>query len=158
MRGMGNDVVSKDEKYYEGLWKALPIVKIPLAANTHPYQANPEISFLCTMKGFSFVSGSPGIWCCQQNDMAGRASKDWLPLANEPESLHTPTMSLKSAALLALIGTILLTILVLAHFIFTLLGVMRDVIPAMALLTSLVHLFASLSVVVFFYVFYRKQS
>jgi hypothetical protein len=67
-------------------------------------------------------------------------------------------MSLKSAALLALIGTILLTVLVLAHFIFTVLGVMREVIPAMALLTSLVHLFASLSVLVFFYVFYRKQS
>jgi hypothetical protein len=67
-------------------------------------------------------------------------------------------MSLKSAALLALIGTILLTILVSAHFIFTLLGVMRDVIPAMALLTALVHLFVSLSVLVFFCVFYRKQS
>jgi hypothetical protein len=67
-------------------------------------------------------------------------------------------MSLKSAALLALIGTILPTILVLAHFIFTLLGVVRDVVPAMALLTALVHLFASLSVLVFFYVFYRKQS
>ncbi|HUY15883.1 MAG TPA: hypothetical protein VMX16_19970 [Terriglobia bacterium] len=90
--------------------------------------------------------------------MAGRTSKDWLPLANDGGSIHTPTMSLKSAALLALIGTILLTILVLAHFIFTVLGVMRDVIPAMALLTSLVHLFASLSVLVFFYVFYRKQS
>jgi hypothetical protein len=35
---------------------------------------------------------------------------------------------------------------------------MRDVVPAMALLTALVHLFASLSVLVFFYVFYRKQS
>ena len=35
---------------------------------------------------------------------------------------------------------------------------MHEVIPAMALLTSLVHLFASLSVLVFFYVFYRKQS
>ena len=90
--------------------------------------------------------------------MAGRTSKDWLPLANDDGSIHTPTMSLKSAALLALIGTILLTILVLAHFIFTVLGVMRDVIPAMALLTALIHLFASLSVLVFFYVFYRKQS
>jgi hypothetical protein len=89
--------------------------------------------------------------------MAGRTSRDW-PLANDAESIHTPTMSLKSAALLALIGTILLTILVLAHFIFTVLGVMRDVIPAMALLTALIHLFASLSVLVFFYVFYRKQS
>jgi hypothetical protein len=35
---------------------------------------------------------------------------------------------------------------------------MHEAIPAMALLTSLVHLFASLTVVVFFYVFYRKQS
>ena len=90
--------------------------------------------------------------------MAGRTSKEWLPLANDAESFHTATMSLKNAALLALIGTILLTVLVLAHFISTVLGVMRDVVPAMALLTSLVHLFASLSVVVFFYVFYRKQS
>ena len=90
--------------------------------------------------------------------MAGRASKDWHPLANDAESIHTPTMSLKNAALLALIGTVLLTVLVLAHFITTLFGVMRDVIPAVALLTSLVHLFASLSVLVFFYVFYQKQS
>ena len=67
-------------------------------------------------------------------------------------------MRLMNAALLALIGTILLTVLVLAHFITTLFGVMRDVIPAVALLTSLVHLFASLSVLVFFYVFYQKQS
>jgi hypothetical protein len=90
--------------------------------------------------------------------MAGCASKKWLPLANDAESIHTPTMSLKNAALLALVGTILLTVLVVAHFISTLLGVMRDLIPAMALLTSLIHLFASLTVVVFFYVFYRKQS
>ena len=80
------------------------------------------------------------------------------PLANDAESIHTPTMSLKNAALLALIGTTLLTLLVLAHFISTVLGVMHELIPAMALLTSLVHLFASLSVLVFFYVFYRKQS
>ena len=90
--------------------------------------------------------------------MAGRTSKEWLPLANDAESIQTPTMSLKNAALLALIGTILLTVLVVAHFISTVLGVMRDVIPAMALLTSLVHLFVCLSVLVFFYVFYRKQS
>ena len=90
--------------------------------------------------------------------MAGRTSKDWLPLANDAESIHTPTMSLKNAVLLALIGTVLLTVLVLAHFISTILGVIRDLIPAMALLTPLVHLFASLSVLVFFYVFYRKQS
>ena len=67
-------------------------------------------------------------------------------------------MNLKSAALLALIGTLLLTILLAADFINTVLGVLRDVIPAMALLRSLVYLFASLSVTVFFYVFNRAQS
>jgi hypothetical protein len=67
-------------------------------------------------------------------------------------------MSLKSAALLALVGMILLTVLVLANFMTTATGVMRDVVPAMALVTSLVYLFASLCVLVFFYVFYRAQS
>jgi hypothetical protein len=42
-------------------------------------------------------------------------------------------MSFKNAALLALIGTFLLTLLVMAHFISTLFGVMHDVIPAVAL-------------------------
>ena len=79
-------------------------------------------------------------------------------LANDAESIHTLIMSLKNAALLALIGTILLTVLLAASFISTVLGVMRDVIPAMALLTSLVHVFTSLSVLVFFYVFYRAQT
>jgi hypothetical protein len=143
---------------YKGLSEILSVLRIHLAANTHPLQVNPRIGFVCTLEGFSFVSGSPGIWCCQQNDMAVRASKDWLPLANDAESIHTPAMSLKNAALLALIGTILLTVLVLAHFITTILGVMHELIPAMALLTSLVHLFASLSLLVFFYVFYRNQS
>ena len=79
-------------------------------------------------------------------------------LANDAENIHTPIMSLKNAALLASIGITLLTVLVVASFISTALGFMRDVIPAMALLTSLVHVFASLSVLVFFYVFYRAQS
>ncbi len=67
-------------------------------------------------------------------------------------------MSLKNAALLALIGMILLTVWVAASFISTVLGVMRDLIPVMALLTALVHMLASLSVLVFFYVFHRAQS
>ncbi len=67
-------------------------------------------------------------------------------------------MSLKSAALLALIGMLLLSILVVAHFVNTVLGFLRDVIPAMTLFTSLIHVFASLTVLVFLYVFYQKQS
>jgi hypothetical protein len=84
--------------------------------------------------------------------------KEWFPLANDAESIHTPSMSLKNAALLALIGIVPLTLLVVVGFISTVLGVMRDLIPAMALLKSLVHVFACLSVLVFFYVFYRAQS
>ena len=67
-------------------------------------------------------------------------------------------MTLKNAAFLALIGMALLLVLVAADFIITLTGVLRDVIPAVKLLASLVYLLASLSVVVFLYVFYDKQS
>ena len=67
-------------------------------------------------------------------------------------------MSLKNAALLALIGITLLTLLVVANFVTTLSGVMRDLIPAMALVPSVVYVFASLGAWVFFFVFYRTQS
>ncbi len=66
-------------------------------------------------------------------------------------------MTLKNAAFLALIGTLLLTVLLAADFVNTVLGVLRDVVPAMALLRSLVYLLASLSVTVYFYVFGRAQ-
>jgi len=67
-------------------------------------------------------------------------------------------MSMKNAAFLALIGTLVLMILLALDFIKTLSGVLNDVVPAMALLRSLVYLLASLSVAVFFYVFHRAQS
>ena len=52
----------------------------------------------------------------------------------------------------------LLTILLAADFITTVLGLIRDVVPAMALLRSLVYALASLSVTLFFYVFQKAQS
>ena len=67
-------------------------------------------------------------------------------------------MTLKNVAFLAMIGTLMVTILLAVDFIQTVLGVVRDMIPAMALLRSLVYLFASLSVTAFFYVFHRAQS
>jgi hypothetical protein len=67
-------------------------------------------------------------------------------------------MTLKSAAFLALIGTLLLTILLAMDFITTVSGVLSDVVPVMALLRSLIYLFASFSALVFFYVFSRAQS
>ena len=67
-------------------------------------------------------------------------------------------MSLKTSAFLALIGMILLTVLVTADFINTVTGIMHDVVPAMALLRSLVYVLASLTVTVFFYFFQKSQS
>ena len=66
-------------------------------------------------------------------------------------------MSLKNATLLALIGVGLLTVLQAADFISTLLGVARDVVPAMTLVKSLVYLLASLSLAVFLYAFHKSK-
>jgi hypothetical protein len=66
-------------------------------------------------------------------------------------------MTLKSAALLALVGTILMTFLLVWNFVFTLLNVLRDLVPAVALFSSLVYAFGSLTVAVFFFVFHRAQ-
>ena len=55
------------------------------------------------------------------------------------------------------VGMILLTFLVVSDFVTTLTGVLRDIVPAMALFKSLVYLVASVTVT-FFYVFHKAQS
>ena len=70
---------------------------------------------------------------------------------------YTPTMSLKNAAFLALIGTILLTLLALVDFINTASGVLRDLIPAVAFVRSLIILIGDLSLALFFYMFTRTR-
>jgi hypothetical protein len=66
-------------------------------------------------------------------------------------------MTLKNAALLALVGTILMTALLVWNFVFTLLNVLRGLVPAVALFSSPIYAFGSLSMMVFFFVFYRAQ-
>jgi len=66
-------------------------------------------------------------------------------------------MTLKNAALLALIGTILMTALFLWTFVFTVLNVLRGVVPAVTLFSSFIYAFGCSSVAVFFYVFHRAQ-
>jgi hypothetical protein len=66
-------------------------------------------------------------------------------------------MSLKNAALLALIGTLLLTILLIAGLITDVLNVLRGLIPVTTMLSSLIRSFAALAVTVFFYVFHNRQ-
>ncbi len=68
------------------------------------------------------------------------------------------TMSLKSAAFFALIGMTLLTVLQAVGVIRDVSSLLAGAIAAMALLISLVHLLASVSVAVFLYVFYKNQS
>ena len=67
-------------------------------------------------------------------------------------------MTLKSAALFALVGMILLTVVVVLGFIRDISAFTAGAIAANAMLVSLIHLLASLSVTVFFFVFYSKQS
>ena len=66
-------------------------------------------------------------------------------------------MTLKNVALLALIGTILMSALLLWTFVFTFLNVLRGLVPAAMLLSSFIYAFGCFSVAVFFYVFHRAQ-
>jgi hypothetical protein len=71
--------------------------------------------------------------------------------------VHTATMTLKNAALLALIGTILMTLLLLWAFVFTFLNVLRGLVPAVTLFLSFIYAFGCFSVAVFFYAYHRAQ-
>ena len=67
-------------------------------------------------------------------------------------------MTLKNAAFLALIGSLLITVLLAIDFVDSVLAVVRGLIPAMLVLRTLIYLVASLTVTVFFYAFNRAQS
>ena len=66
-------------------------------------------------------------------------------------------MTLKNAALLALIGTILMTALLVWTFVSNVLNVLRGVEAPVVLFHSLIFAFGCCSVMVFFYVFHRAQ-
>jgi hypothetical protein len=67
-------------------------------------------------------------------------------------------MTLKHASLLAFVGTLLLTLMLIGDFVIDLTSMLRGLIAAVTLLTSLIYAFASLTVAVFFYVFHKAQS
>ena len=67
-------------------------------------------------------------------------------------------MTLKSAALLALVGMILITILMVVDLAVSITGVMGSVVPPVALLKSLIYVFATLGLTMFLYVFRKGQS
>ncbi|HEY1203276.1 MAG: hypothetical protein ABSH46_18905 [Bryobacteraceae bacterium] len=67
-------------------------------------------------------------------------------------------MTVKNAALLALIGTILVTALLAFHLIRNVLNVVQGLVPPVALFSSLIFTFGAFSVAVFFFVFHKAQS
>jgi hypothetical protein len=69
----------------------------------------------------------------------------------------TPSNLTSHAALLALIGTILMTALLVWTFVLTFLNVLRDLVPAVTLFQSFIYAFGCFSVMVFFFVFHGAQ-
>lgn len=67
-------------------------------------------------------------------------------------------MSLKSAALFALVGMLLVTIFTAVDFINMVGADARGLVPAVKVLTSFIELVGSLSLAVFFFVYHRHQS
>jgi hypothetical protein len=67
-------------------------------------------------------------------------------------------MTLKNGALLALVGGVLATIVLVVGLIGDVFSVVRGLMPAMRVLTSSVFAFAGLSMVAFLFAFYRSQS
>jgi hypothetical protein len=67
-------------------------------------------------------------------------------------------MTLRNASLLGLIGTVVLTALLVWDLIFNVLNVLRGIAPALIVLSSLIYAFAAFSAAVFFFAFHRTQG
>jgi hypothetical protein len=67
-------------------------------------------------------------------------------------------MTMRSAASLALLGAVLVTILLVVGFVLDLLNVLQGLIPALRLVTSFIYTFAGVGAVVFLCVFRKAQS
>jgi sterol desaturase/sphingolipid hydroxylase (fatty acid hydroxylase superfamily) len=78
-------------------------------------------------------------------------------VAPDTRSVHTPTMTLKNVALLALVGTILMTVLLVWNFVSNILNVLRGVEAPVVLFPSFIYAFGCFTVMVFFFVFHREQ-
>ncbi len=65
---------------------------------------------------------------------------------------------LRNAALFAVIGTLLWTILLAIEFVNAATGLGRGIVASSAVITSLIHFVAVLSLFVFFVAFHRSQS
>jgi hypothetical protein len=66
-------------------------------------------------------------------------------------------MTLKTSALLALVGMLMLTILLAMGLLRDITGFLGGVVPLQAMMRSLIYVFASVSAMVFFYAFHKAQ-
>ena len=67
-------------------------------------------------------------------------------------------MSLKTAALVAFVGTILAAVLGVASFIRDVVSAVQGLIPLVTVVTSLIYAFAAVSAALFFYVFQKRPG
>jgi len=66
-------------------------------------------------------------------------------------------MTLKNAALLALVGTIVMTALLVWDFVSSVVNVLRGVAAPVVLFSSFIYAFGCFTLMVFFFVFHRAQ-
>lgn len=67
-------------------------------------------------------------------------------------------MAPKNATLWAFVGTLLVAALLVGKFVVDIVAVLRGLIPAVRIFSSFIYAFASVTVTVFFFVFYRDRS
>ncbi len=72
------------------------------------------------------------------------------------DCFHTRPMTIKNAAFLAFLATLLLSILLLWRLMMDILNVSQNLVPAVTLLASILYAFASVTVAVFFFVFQKQ--
>jgi hypothetical protein len=71
--------------------------------------------------------------------------------------VHTPAMTPKGAALLAFIGTLVITAFLTWTFFFHMVNVLRGVEPPVVLFSWLIYAFGAFTLTAFFFVFHRRQ-
>jgi hypothetical protein len=67
-------------------------------------------------------------------------------------------MTLKGAAVLAFIGSLLVAALLVWDLVYDILNVMRGLIPVVKLFSSLIYAFGAVSVAIFFFVFQKQRA
>jgi hypothetical protein len=66
-------------------------------------------------------------------------------------------MTIKNAAFLAFLATLLLSILFLWRLVMDILNVSQGLVPAVTLLASILYAFGAVTVAIFFFVFQSRQ-